>query len=673
MNFNFTQPARKTSLRMLAFALLTVLTGTYSFGQGKNELGGLPIGVPGGEKDPNVTLTQNNTTPTPPALWDVQFNYDVTTAGGGVGNAGVAFLGHEFWVAKWQSDTIVRISPTGAFRGKFTVSGVSGCRAMTFDGTNIYMSNNTSSIYRIDTTTKTVTGVITAPITQVRMCSYDPTANGGAGGFYIGNFNTDITLINMSGGVLNTITATTHGLGGMYGCAWENQTTGGPYLWVFHQGGTSSQAEIARLQLPSGTPTLATHDVMSDIGSGLTSGLAGGLFIANGLVSGQYSIIGLVQGTPTNQLFGYELNDFSQPSVDAELASAKTTNGYTQTPLAHATNINITGDVVNAGSDPLGTVNFNVHIYNGATQVFTDVQTFSNLAPGASNTFTSGAFAPGSIGTYTVHAFSTVGGAQTDPITNNDSVSFTFQITDSTFARDNGVPTGTGYTVSTTDWAYAVSIFETQVADTLSSVWIQLETPIDGDTTYAVIAAAPTGTPNALIATGTINLISSSQNTYVLTFPGGVPLAAGTYAIGCYEGLANGIGLAQSTSIFTPGTNFFYLGTNGSWNASNIQTSRFIRPNFGTPVMVAVEDELTQSVSVFPNPTNGQLFVELKGFDQGADVQVINSLGQAVYSSRMEAGVSRSEIALGNQPSGIYFVRVTNGGESVMKKITLAH
>lgn len=659
--------------RMTAIALFTLLTGLSTFGQNKMENGDIPVGVPGGEKDPSVTLTQNHTNPTPPALWSVQFNHDVTTGGAGVGHAAVAFIGHEFWASKWQSDTITRFSPTGAYRGSFTISGVSGCRAMTFDGTSIYMSNNTATIYRIDTTSKSVVGVINAPITQVRMLSYDPTANSNAGGFYIGNFNTDITLINMTGGVLNTIAAGTHGLGGMYGCAWENQTTGGPYLWVFHQGGASSQAEIARLQLPLGTPTLATHDVMSDIGAGLASGLAGGLFISDGLVSGQYTIVGMLQGSPTNQLFGYELNDFVQPAVDAEMETAKTSDGYTMVPIAHATSVNVEGTIRNAGSSSLGSVSLNVHIYNGASQVFTDVQAASNLAPGASTTLTSAGFAPSGVGTYTVHAFSTVGGAQTDPITSNDSVTFSFEITDTTFARDNGVSTGTGYTVSATDWAYAVSLFETQVADTLSSVWIQLEVPVDGDTTYAVIAAAPSGSPNALIATGTVNLISSSQNTYVLTFPGGVALTPGMYAIGCYEGANTGISLSQSNNIFTPSTNFFYLGSAGTWNTSNIQTARFIRPNFGTPVMVANDQVVAKQVAVYPNPSNGQLFVELKGYSEGADLQVVNGIGQVVYSSRIEAGISRTEIGMVNQPSGIYFVKVSQGEDHVMKKIILTH
>jgi hypothetical protein len=79
----------------------------------------------------------------------------------------------------------------------------------------------------------------------------------------------------------------------MYGSAYDGFTAGGPYLWVFDQSGTNT-SQIERITLATGaTYGLASHDVFTDFSgtNSLTSGLAGGLFITDQLVSGQFSIL----------------------------------------------------------------------------------------------------------------------------------------------------------------------------------------------------------------------------------------------------------------------------------------------------------------------------------------------------------------------------------------------
>lgn len=258
------------------------------------------------------TSTETKSNTNDKALWDVQFSFDATSAAAGdAGMAAVAFYNNEFWVSRWGSDTVYRFSSTGVLISEFTISGLSGTRSFTTDGTYLYAGTASTTIYRIDPSLQQLAPphITSSSSVTARFCTYDPTLNSGNGGFWIGNFSTDIVAISMSGAVLSTIPAATHGLTGMYGAAIDNNTPGGPYLWIFNQGGTNS-SQLVALELPSGTPsTTYNHDVFPDINTthSLTSGLAGGAFFTSNFVSGKNSVMCLVQGSPSNVVVVYEI------------------------------------------------------------------------------------------------------------------------------------------------------------------------------------------------------------------------------------------------------------------------------------------------------------------------------------------------------------------------------
>ncbi len=91
----------------------------------------------------------------------------------------------------------------------------------------------------------------------------------------------------------------------MYGSAYDNWSENGPYLWIFDQGaGAGTPQLIHQISLTSGTVTGVSHDVTLEFPT--TAGIAGGLFTAEGIVSGKVSIGGLLQGVP-DMFFAYEL------------------------------------------------------------------------------------------------------------------------------------------------------------------------------------------------------------------------------------------------------------------------------------------------------------------------------------------------------------------------------
>lgn len=73
-------------------------------------------------------------------------------------------------------------------------------------------------------------------------------------------------------------------------------------------------------------------------------------------------------------------------------------------------------------------------------------------------------------------------------------------------------------------------------------------------------------------------------------------------------------------------------------------------------------------ISVFPNPTQGQFTVSRTGKTGELQVQVLDVMGRIVVGEK-KLPLGRSTFAIGDQPAGVYFVRVSNGKFS--KSITI--
>ncbi|MBI3133708.1 MAG: T9SS type A sorting domain-containing protein [Bacteroidetes bacterium] len=258
-----------------------------------------------GESVPHTTTVSAETSGDR-AFWTIQLDVNVLTINAGL--AACYWTGTEFWVAKWSNDTLHTVSATGVVLDSFVVAGVSGTRSITSDGTNMYLGANTTDIYKVDPVTKTLTSTITTSVANCRYVTYDPTLDGGAGGFWAGSWGTDITAVSLTGTTLSAITAATHGLTGVYGMAYDGVSPSGPYLWAYDQATGTSTATLVQLSM-SGTPTGLVHDTQMDLGTAPpNTGLSGGLFVANDFVPGKNTIGGINQGV---SLFAYELADLA--------------------------------------------------------------------------------------------------------------------------------------------------------------------------------------------------------------------------------------------------------------------------------------------------------------------------------------------------------------------------
>ncbi len=293
-----------------------------------------------------------------PAPWDLQFGYSLPS----VGNAGSEFDGEYFYITKWASNYIDKYDVNGNFIEEFSIPGVNGLRDLAFDGTYMYGGAAGNTIYEMDFTTQTLVGTIASPV-AVRHIAYDERYDA----FWVGNWSTDIALIDRNGTTLSTIPSYSLGLVGLYGSAYDNWSEGGPYLWAFDQGmGPGTPQYIYQIDLNTGMLTGFAYDVSVDFPQSF--GIAGGLFACEGIVPDKATIGGVLQGTP-DILFGYELADVGlswislltesgivEPGGQADLTfrmHGTEQDGdtayvviYTNDPMAPVVNVEVIRDVV---------------------------------------------------------------------------------------------------------------------------------------------------------------------------------------------------------------------------------------------------------------------------------------------------------------------------------------
>ena len=294
----------------------------------------------------------------------------------------------------WASNLIHEYSADGTtLIREFSIPGVTGLRDLAYDGQYFYGGAAANTIYQMDFTTNTLIGTI--PSTQaVRHIAYDSDLDA----FWVGNWSTPIVCIDRSGTQLHSIPADPV-VTSNYGSAYDNVSAGGPYLWVWSQGGGAGAPQfIHQVHLPDGVVTGVSHDVLTDVGLGGALSIAGGLFSMTDFATGFFTIGGLLQGNPIgDQLFVYEveatgsstitiaeaIEDLNMDFVPDRLGQTVTVEGVVFSPNYQTTNNSFYISDGTAGTDifmygpPLFTwamgdmlqITGEVDQYNGMTEI----------------------------------------------------------------------------------------------------------------------------------------------------------------------------------------------------------------------------------------------------------------------------------------------------------------
>lgn len=81
------------------------------------------------------------------------------------------------------------------------------------------------------------------------------------------------------------------------------------------------------------------------------------------------------------------------------------------------------------------------------------------------------------------------------------------------------------------------------------------------------------------------------------------------------------------------------------------------------------ENDVQFSISVYPNPSGGNITVDVSGSVHFTSLKITNLLGETVREQKIAA--PKTTISLSSQPNGVYFVQLRNDKETVTKKILL--
>ena len=82
---------------------------------------------------------------------------------------------------------------------------------------------------------------------------------------------------------------------------------------------------------------------------------------------------------------------------------------------------------------------------------------------------------------------------------------------------------------------------------------------------------------------------------------------------------------------------------------------------------------LDKAITVYPNPTSGKVNVSYTlTNNQPMTIEVTNSIGAIVANKTVTGGgLGVAELNLSDVTSGVYFVRLTNNGETTVKKLVV--
>ena len=229
--------------------------------------------------------SSNGVIPPSDVIFDLEFSYPVSVANG---EAGIETDGIFIYTTQWSGNTFNRYLLDGTYIGSFSITGVVNIRDLAYDGTYFYGSDASSALQQMDFTpyNETLISTITAP-TAVRAVAYDEDLDV----FYGNNWSTNISCFDRFGVELYNFAVGPVGTD-YYGLAYDNYCGGpNPYLWGYaHIGATNN--ELVQINLPTGVETGVTFDVGTLIGA---TQIAGGLCIADNIVPGEWSFVGLVQ------------------------------------------------------------------------------------------------------------------------------------------------------------------------------------------------------------------------------------------------------------------------------------------------------------------------------------------------------------------------------------------
>ncbi|MDR2971094.1 MAG: DUF2436 domain-containing protein [Bacteroidales bacterium] len=321
-------------------------------------------------------------------MWDVEYAFNAVAGA----QPAVATDGINWYTGSWSPTSFpplfCKYNMDGSNPQSFTIAGVALMRSLTYDGTYFYAGNGgNSTIYKLDLANQTLIGTITSGAGNTRHLTYDPTLDGGAGGFWTGDWTT-LAAISMTGAVLIPNSATAN-VADVYGsaydavnnCVWLNtQTNGGAYMYKYN--------------IAANTLTGPVYDLNQDM---TEPNIGGGAFIYQ--AGGILHLAANIQGNP-NRITVYEFSNANAPKAPTQ---------FTATPVDYKANLAWTNPTQTTAGATLAAGSITKVVIRRNGILIHEITSGSDLAVGANVTWQDPMVPSAGIFCYSVFAVNSAG------------------------------------------------------------------------------------------------------------------------------------------------------------------------------------------------------------------------------------------------------------------------
>lgn len=379
--------------------------------------------------------------------------------------------------------------------------------------------------------------------------------------------------------------------------------------------------------------------------------------------------------TPDNKI------DLSETSFGGWYTTP-TTNGfgleYTLIPMKQiiANPYTFEGEVTNLGAlNQTAHINVNV-LDESSSSVFTTISADSILFPQDTMIFVGqNKFTPTTTGLYTFDTWA----SSVDTI--SDTMSSFSAVTDNVYGRDNGTMSSSYELGRSCGGMIVGSYFDVYDTDDLASLSVYMkDNSVPGALIYAMIYEIDDSNDKIYLAQSDDYAITANDlnNWTTISFDDDFSLVPGTYmaAIGSYASPIDTsvIAMAQYTYPTT-----CYIQKNGCLTGTQsfgswywLSRAPMIRMNFA--VVSSIEENIFEGkISVYPNPTNGILNLDMMGVTPSEyQIKITNILGEIIYvSSENISGIYNDVIDLSSFGKGTYVIQIKNKESVFTDKIVI--
>ena len=203
--------------------------------------------------------------------------------------------------------------------------------------------------------------------------------------------------------------------------------------------------------------------------------------------------------------------------------------------------------------------------------------------------------------------------------------------------------------------------------------------PASGINTFKIynnVFGSVSGASNVMFGGNTPSVLDSSKNISSINYT----------TLGFTNSSANDYSLLSSaTSLINKGTMAGVTNTSYALTPVNMYQS-FTTPLANRTVIGSAIDigayeyagttnvfeyQLSSTISMYPNPTNGKFQLSIDSSTKKYDLEIYDAQGRTIYSTSYVATQPSFEIDLSNSPKGFYFIKLTSVSETSYLKMII--